>query len=135
MAALQWSESIAVGIGIIDAQHQNLFNYYNELSQAVQKNDSAGDIKEVLEQLKTYAVYHFDTEIGLMRQHGYPEADEHEEEHREYLEEIEDFDIRHTISEPGLAKDMLDFLTGWITRHIKTRDMAFAEFLKEREVS
>lgn len=133
MKRVEWTEAVAVGIGIVDAQHQNLFKYYNQLIEAVEGGHDAAAVAEVLERLKTYAVYHFDTEEGLMKKHGYPDVDEHQEAHQEYLEAIEEFDFKATVNDPAVGRDMVSFLTDWITRHIKTSDMEFAAFLAEGE--
>jgi hemerythrin len=57
--ALIWTEALAVGHGLIDAQHKELFSRYNTLLQACREGRGREAIAPALEFLAEYVVKHF----------------------------------------------------------------------------
>ncbi len=135
--ALQWDESMTLGIAEIDAQHQAIVEHFSRLSAAAQ----AGAGKELLEELTqflvAYAGEHFATEDQLMVKWLYPKIEEHRAEHKCFTLDAESF--RDKVEAEGATRELAMMITGklirWIIQHIKKDDREMVTYLKERMAS
>lgn len=131
--ALQWDESMVLGIAEIDAQHQAIVEHFSRLSEAAQ----AGAGKELLEELTqflvAYAGEHFATEDQLMVKWLYPKIEEHRAEHKCFTLDAESF--RDKVEAGGASRELAITITGklirWIIQHIKKDDREMVTYLKE----
>ena len=63
----EWSNNYSVGIGSIDAQHQNLFAIARELHAAMTAGQGKASLARILDRLVQYTAVHFAHEERLMR--------------------------------------------------------------------
>ncbi len=124
-AKIIWDSSFETGITEVDAQHKRLVEIINSLADAI-GHTPANALKEIVEQLKDYAVYHFRTEEGIMQEAQYSDIAGHRDEHAMFVDQILLFDLDVILASEGLAWDMLHFLRGWLTNHILVVDKKFA---------
>src|SRR5690554_7394405 len=82
MEIFSWKVEYNLGIDVIDSQHQQIVDYINELSYAINRGDN-DEVYEVLEKLKYYCLDHFDFEEQLMQQAGYILLEAHQGVHRD----------------------------------------------------
>lgn len=57
--SLVWTESLAVGHGLIDVQHRELFQRYNSLLQACKEGHGREELEPALDFLAEYVTKHF----------------------------------------------------------------------------
>src|SRR5690554_4565099 len=88
MEIFPWKVEYNLGIDVIDSQHQQIVNYINELSYAINRGDN-DEVYEVLEKLKDYCLDHFDFEEQLMQQAGYILLEAHQGVHRRFKERVD----------------------------------------------
>ncbi|GAH38184.1 unnamed protein product, partial [marine sediment metagenome] len=62
MTNIEWDDKFSVGITLIDEQHKMLMQRLNDLSKAIERNQSIGEIVRVLGFLIDYTNFHFSTE-------------------------------------------------------------------------
>lgn len=135
MPSLTWNEAMSVGVPMLDADHRCLMRIINLLSD-VSDADAAAVIETVLETLLIYAQFHFAREEQVMSCYNFPGAKIHTGEHREFLNVIADLHQRwRQRSDPGLASELLDYLTKWLAHHILIQDMAYKPYVFGNDVA
>jgi len=129
MTFLSWENKYSVGIKEIDSQHQMLFNYINELHDAMKAGKSKEILDETLKKLADYAHTHFTAEEGYMSKYKYPELPEHKVEHMKFFEKVNDFQMKFNKSNFMTSLELMDFLKQWLMHHIMETDKKYAPFL------
>lgn len=132
MAQRNWLDSDNLGIAGIDDQHQLLVGMVNELAGAMEEGESREILSRTLTGLAAYTVYHFATEEKLFNQHGYPEAVQHEEEHRGFIEKLNGFKSVFEAEGHPVPHENLSSLADWLVEHIRESDRRYATFLEDR---
>jgi len=133
-----WKDSFKVDVAEIDRQHMKLFDIGGRISDLVMADDGYDHYDEIVlifEELKNYAIYHFNYEEQLLEQHGYKDLDTQKIQHMFFikkLEKIQKSDI--DANQKETLKNLITFVYDWISSHILKSDMAYKEFLKNRGV-
>ena len=70
---------------------------------------------------------HCEDEERLMRAHGYPDLEEHADEHREFLGYVAKLKNTSFSSEESLS--MIVFIQNWLHEHTRTSDKRFAAYV------
>ncbi|MDP1664020.1 MAG: bacteriohemerythrin [Methylobacter sp.] len=133
-----WNDKLVTGIGKIDEQHQILVNLFNEANIKLTTNNNAKFMEEITRNLLSYALYHFETEEGLMQKYDYIEdniedADTHIRQHRSFSAKVV---AVHNDIKTGILisrEDLLSFLNSWLINHILNTDKGLVTFLLASE--
>ncbi len=80
--AIEWTDDLATGSEIIDNQHKELFRKMNDLMNACRHGVGKTKVRNTLQFLDDYIVYHFTEEESLMAKYNYPQAPHHISEHQ-----------------------------------------------------
>ncbi len=130
MQSFQWDDHFETGIEEVDEQHQYLVKLVNKYSELTVINDfSLDEVKQALDELAEYTVYHFQTEERLMKQVGISAThyEEHCLAHKRFVQDVTEFADAIVESESGdLSKQLLDFLMQWLVYHILGSDQNMA---------
>lgn len=131
MEKIVWTDDMAVGIEIIDEQHQELVNHLNNLSAAIDAHDGPGKIGTMLEYLIEYTHFHFSEEEKLMKEKNYSQLEEHIAKHDEFKKELADLeeDYREDGPTHRLAEFIDNLMVNWLLKHICKVDKEFAASL------
>lgn len=123
----QWNDRLDTGIVRIDADHIVLVALIN---QVIINTDSGGvaALRHVVEALKGYVAYHFGYEEQLMAECDYPGRQEHMAQHCALRDRLGEMADKH--SEIG-AREMRNFLVGWLTEHIAEQDRKLGVWVKD----
>ena len=136
--ALRWRNSFSCNMEEIDNQHKKLFEIsskLNILAPICSKIDFEDEIIKVLNELKEYAIYHFDYEEKLMQKFNYKDFEEHHQSHAAFLEQVLEFEREnHKLNKPEMVTNIINFLTGWITAHILKTDMKYKDFFNDKGI-
>ncbi|WP_432402058.1 bacteriohemerythrin [Wukongibacter sp. M2B1] len=128
-----WKEEYSVGIKTIDDQHKKLFEIgekINTILGSYSGQDSYDEIVDLIEELKDYTIYHFDYEEGLLVKYQYPEIDEQIEQHKKFINYLEELDLESIDEDQEKAmKQLIMFIAKWIFKHISNSDFKYSEFL------
>ncbi|GBG56671.1 bacteriohemerythrin [Sporomusaceae bacterium FL31] len=123
---ITWKADYSTGIAQIDDQHKKLLEIAGN-ALALLKNDLYVDkydeIIAILEELKNYTVYHFDSEEAYMLSIGYKKFLSHKVEHVAFMDKINSIDLNaidHNQDQSILS--ILDFVVSWIDDHILKKD-------------
>ena len=131
---LIWTDSLATHVDEIDEQHQILVNALNEARGKFQGAVSRETVERILQDLLSYAIYHFETEESLMQARGYALAEPamaalHLEQHRGFSATVSG--LREHFQQTGeLDKSAtLAFLDDWLVQHIMSTDQHLGRYL------
>jgi hemerythrin len=128
---IQWSDELAIGIGIIDDQHKKLVERIASFSRAVDSGDMHR-IEDTVNYLVGYAIQHFGAEELIMIRNCYDQFKEHRDEHSWFIKQV--FDVHKSLmSERSIpqkqVQELRDMLYRWTVDHIMVKDKRIAETL------
>jgi hemerythrin len=130
-----WSANYSVGVGSVDAQHQNLFSMGQELHAAMVAGQGKAALARILDRLVQYTTVHFAHEERLMRLYDYPEFEAHRAQHAALTKQVLKFQEDFHAGRVAMSVQLLQFLRGWLQTHIQGSDQKLAPYLKERAVA
>jgi hemerythrin len=137
MAQIAWNEGFSVGVAEIDRQHKRLMAMINDLDEAVTSGQRKDAISRILDELIIYTATHFRTEEKYFAQYGYPEGEEHQDEHAVCIKMVTKFakDFNSEMQGEKLAAltdELVSFLGIWWKYHILETDLKYAPFFREK---
>ncbi len=91
MSFMEWNDKLLTGIKECDEQHKKLVSLINDLYEAMKQGRGKEIIDKILNELASYADYHFSTEEKLMNKYGYPELSIHKKEHESFKKKVKEF--------------------------------------------
>lgn len=124
---MDWKISFSIGVEEIDSQHRELIDLFRSIVASIEAGDSWSDTHYRIVDLRRFAEFHFQFEEGLMRMFGYPQAEAHAGNHKDFftrLEAIERISLQDSVHE-----EMVKFLYDWLTDHILHCDKEYARHL------
>lgn len=123
-----WSDKLAFGIDVIDAQHKQLF----ELAASFEGNGDQIRVMKTLALLGNYVKEHFREEEELLERCAYPKLDAHRELHQKFrdmlLELLAD---AGKMSLDEIADRVRYLINGWFYNHIMVADLDYVPLLKQ----
>lgn len=133
MSILTWNDQLLVGIDSVDNQHRHLVELINRLDELSTLGADMNTVLETVKQLVDYTVYHFQHEEQLMAEAGFNQKlqTEHCQQHREFVDKMQQVHIGAQSDVSLLSKDLLDFLVDWLCHHILKTDKLMAISLKQ----
>lgn len=129
--AIVWNDSLVTGVQVIDKQHQILVDMLNEANNRLTERSGREVFEEIVHDLLSYALYHFDTEEALMVTHHYDQSLQqiHFQEHRNFSRTVAQ--LQQDLQQNKLISrdELLGFLNGWLVNHIMKTDKQLGSFL------
>ena len=137
---LVWSAAeFGTGDADVDADHIELFRLIDKIIHAIRVLDVA-KIQSAIAGLKEYTCYHFIRQIEMLELVPTEEYDDdslilHHQAHSKFVKKINDFEQEfENESVAAVCKlvsgDLIDFLAGWLSGHIKGTDMKLSKQFK-----
>ncbi len=121
-----WSDTYKIGIRSIDDQHRKLFDLINKLYQTYGQSKSRSELKKVIVELVDYTVYHFGFEEDIFKKINYPSTTKHIEQHKKFVQKVQDFKSKFDEGDVSVALDIVHFLQDWLVSHIMKTDKSYA---------
>ena len=131
--SLIWTESLAVGHGLIDVQHRELFQRYNCLLQACKEGHGREELEPALDFLAEYVTKHFAEEERFMWMSAFPESEEHKRQHREFSQKVSNLrqELRERGASVALTTAISHELLNWLLWHVRQTDVKLARHLAD----
>ncbi|WP_306606795.1 bacteriohemerythrin [Azonexus sp.] len=130
---VSWAEEMSVGDLHIDEQHQILIDTINQLASAEGQNDRAM-VAMIIDELVSYAAFHFEYEEKLMEDCGYPDLEMHRNVHLGFVNWVsavrEEFIYRRRTQ---FGERILNYLRDWLRDHILGEDQCYRPYLDYRD--
>ncbi|WP_147822356.1 bacteriohemerythrin [Salidesulfovibrio onnuriiensis] len=135
MPRLEWNDSLSIGIYRVDSQHMRLIEVANDFLRTAGEGRDGEAIQTTLTRLREYTVNHFRDEEAYMREIHYPRLARHQEEHRNLVQRVKQFQRDLYEQRDITVEVMRDFLREWLVGHIINSDLKIAEWLRAEEES
>jgi hemerythrin-like metal-binding protein len=133
MPHFMWTEAMSVGIPALDQDHKCMVRIINLLEGVHKREETRRTIQTVLDTLRLYGRFHFRREERVMEAVRFPGAAFHRAEHQGFARYVELLRDRYAEGgDPGLARELLEYLTGWLRHHILIQDMAYKPYVMDR---
>lgn len=130
---IKWTPDLKIGHDLIDSQHKELFNKYDEFMEGCSSGKGKESVSELYQALKEYTEIHFRDEEDLMTSSGYPEREQHEHEHQKLHRRVSE--LGKTISQQGInlmdLVNMNKLLVDWLVTHVQNVDQKLGKYLQE----
>ncbi|WP_246480624.1 bacteriohemerythrin [Motiliproteus sediminis] len=120
---LAWSGEYSVGEPIIDQQHQQMFELYNELVALFIAGRPGTDFVQTATGLLSLSQQHFEDEERLMAAAGAGDLDSHRHKHAELITGLQTMtaELDMVSATPSVA--MMVVFRDWILTHILSEDL------------
>jgi len=129
MSFYQWSESMSVGVELIDSDHKALIDLINLLHKSVSDDSTKQSLQDVFDRLIAYTEIHFSREEKVMQACGFPGLTTHQDEHADFTGRV--YEIRAKLQsgdDSPISNELLVYLKGWLNAHILIQDMAYKPY-------
>lgn len=124
-----WSDDLVTGLTEVDAQHQRLIDIINRLGALHQGGKALSTLLRVLDELRAYTAYHFETEEKLMHRYsvqaGHLTA--HLAAHRGFIDYLGRVSQLVGENHRLVLDNLLAFLVKWLVQHVKGADLRMAQ--------
>ena len=115
----------------IHNEHAVQIKLLRAVEEGVAGDLGSGELAELVTQLFEYTKVHFLSEQLLMRMHGYPDYQEHQQHHDELLARIGDLYALLHGQDRQDAATLATSLREWVLGHIGHDDSAFSRYLEQ----
>ena len=125
---MDWDAAYAIGQKTVDADHQRLFELFNQFSAALAAGETREAANRFLGELADYSEYHFQREEGLMRASGYPDFAKHKTMHDGFAAFVRKQSATESHN-PEEVQFLQNYVEMWLCGHILVMDKWFGEWL------
>ena len=132
MTKIEWSDSLSIGVELIDEQHKMLIQKLNDLSKALENRQGEVETVKALEFMVDYTDFHFSAEEKIMAEQNYPGLEHQKKQHAEFKGHLNQLieDYREEGPTKELVTSVNALLINWLIKHIHGVDLKLGEFLK-----
>jgi hemerythrin len=119
----RWSESLTLGIPLIDEQHKQLF----DVAASLRAEGNQLGVMRALAVLNDHVTSHFSDEEALMNACRYPGLEAHCRLHAHFRDALTDLLKRaRKMTLDGVAKEVSELIDGCLSEHMMEADRAYA---------
>lgn len=122
----EMKDEYKTGIDFIDEQHARLFEIADEAYNLLNNDftiDKYDNVVEIIDELKDYTKFHFESEEKYMASINYKRRFTQKIEHDNFIKKLEEVDYKKIDENPDqFVLKILEFLNAWLTEHIIHND-------------
>lgn len=130
-----WSPDLSIDQGLIDADHQYLFNLTAAFMSGGGQFNTPEQAYDLVHRLVEYASIHFRREEALLARINYPDAIDHHLEHirlEDGLAEIQKTVITTSGDQLAFVSDLMGALINeWLVTHIRSYDLPMRAYVEQ----
>lgn len=130
--AVNWTEDLSVGVGMIDDQHKIWFEKADQLFEAGKKGQAKEFVGQLLDFLDDYTKKHFSDEEKYMLSIKYPEYDRQKSLHTAFSSQLDN--LKKEFKESGgnllVVLNANQMVVDWLTKHISNEDKKIGVYAK-----
>jgi hemerythrin len=132
---MPWSQSLAVGVDLIDDQHKKMFEMADQLFEAGRNRKAGEYIVQMFKFLEDYTKKHFKDEEEYMMSIQYPEYGTQKKMHDDFIRQLDALKKKYEQSGSNIAVIMEanQMVLNWLTNHISRQDKKIGEFANSRK--
>ena len=131
MPFYKWSESMSVGVSLLDEDNKHIIFLINKLFQTSQHGTNSDIVGETFDNLIACFEFHFSREEKIMEACGYPFTRAHQDEHVIIIEYLYQSRSRWMCEGDRADRNaLLHYLRSWLNHHILILDMGYVYFVR-----
>jgi hemerythrin len=134
LAGLTWDDCYSVQVRELDDQHKKLIALVRSLHEVMRQGRGKQELNKIFSALVSYTASHFASEERLMKLHGYPEYQAHQDIHAKMTSKALSLQKDFQAGKVGITLDTMNFLEDWVSKHILGTDQKYGPFLNEKGV-
>jgi hemerythrin len=135
MALMTWTDSMSVGVKVLDEDHKKLVGMVNELHDGILGGHRQEALGIVFNKLVSYTKVHFAREEEFFARTGYPAAAEHKKVHDELVKKASELQARYQEGATSmLSLETMSFLKNWLAHHIGGDDKKYGSHLNAKGI-
>ena len=127
---IAWKPEYELGIPIADEQHRGIVSTINSLYYAMRNKQGEKLLQPVIGMVVEYTRIHFEIEVAILRQCGFPDAEHHNQLHSELFDTL--MRVGRKSAWDRDPHSFMEFLKAWWISHICDKDRMFRDFLRGR---
>lgn len=131
----KWNEDYKTGVELIDEQHKKLFEIGNRAYELLKNRlytDKYDKILEIIEELKDYTIFHFQTEENYLLENKCKTFFSHKVQHDDFIKKLDCTNSSNIDeSQEEYIMELLQFIYKWIDGHILGNDKYTLAALKD----
>lgn len=130
------SESMSVGVSLLDADHRFLAGHISRLHQDLWDGADPEALEQLFDGLIAFTEFHFFREAKVMETRGFPDARAYQEERADFIRNIYEWRDRHLRGAgPPITVELLHDLKNWFNHHILIWDMAYKPYAENNALA
>jgi hemerythrin len=122
---IEWKVGYQTHYEAVDSQHQALVSLLNRFFNEVTHGVSLGQVKRTVEDLESYARFHFSEEEAIMRKVSSLNFNMHERDHRLFEQKVAEINSLLDIDYKAAALMAVDYLSSWVVHHVLLVDQKY----------
>ena len=130
-----WMDSFNSGHNEIDAHHRNMLGQISNLATSI-RDGRCQQLSGLFDALSQHAGERFEAEEGMMQDTGYPFLPEHVQQHRRFIQNLDELRARLDAGNDNLlylAFQIKLTLSDWLINHSLKFDRHLVQFIRQRE--
>lgn len=128
-----WNDALAIGIPLLDYQHQQLLEQMDALLDAMDQQKGQQEIRSIMGFLKMYVNNHFNYEESCMNLYKCPVACHNQKAHAHFMQVLEEINhqLEHKQRINLISLQVKKELVDWFINHIKSIDTQLKPCVKK----
>jgi len=130
--AIQYTEACRTGVGLIDTEHQHLFELMNQVLESIHKPElDTISLEEYLHLLLAYGNTHFAHEEAHMESIADPELVHQRLAHQSFMNKVQAVDL-HGLDDgekEQLVRHLIQYNVEWLYKHILGSDILIGKMV------
>ena len=133
MSYFKWSDSMSVGVTLMDEDHKTIITLINLLHENIHSKKDTKNISSIINVLVNYTIFHFEREEKIMQSANYPNLELHQKKHASLKDEVRNIAELYDEGQNLDQDKLLTFLKDWLNNHILKEDMQYRTFCENNE--
>ena len=133
MSYFKWSDSMSVGVTLMDEDHKTIITLINLLHENIHSKKDTKNISSIINVLVNYTIFHFEREEKIMQSANYPNLELHQKKHVSLKDEVRNIAELYDEGQNLDQDKLLTFLKDWLSNHILKEDMQYRTFCENNE--
>jgi len=126
-----WEVSENTGYDSLDHHHKKFVDIINNLVDILNEQKCGTEVLDIFHKLLFYAETYFIDEELLYQKNNYSELKKHQEQHKEFIDEISKFQNEFKEGVKDVCIRMMKYLDIWFKNHILGEDSSAVGSIKK----
>ena len=129
---IEWNDGLNLGVKDIDDDHKKLLRIINDLSDAINNNETKNVIETVFKEIQKHTKDHFSREETYLEECQCTKLEDHIKKHRAFCAELLELKTKALSSQNNIsAQDVSIYITEWLLKHIIEEDIPAITIFKK----